>query len=761
MTTSYAGTGAPYGGGGRTADERWAAVVTLAPADSRTRHLDIAVPDPETTGIRRTRLVERLVEGARLPLVVVTAPAGYGKTTLLRQWAAEDRRQFAWVHVDAHHDDPPALLGAVIRALDEVEPLGRSLAGAPSGLDAVNMLWSMHIGAALATRRAPAVVVVDDVHHVKSASALAVLSAVLEHLPAGSQMVLAGRSEPAFELLGGTARNVMRLGTADLAFDASEAELLLSAAGLIVQPDELERIMSRTECWPNGLTLAAATVSDTNDVDVLKDAEHATAEYFRREVLDSLDDGTVQFLTRTSVLDELTGSLCDAVTERSYSSRALERLDHANAFLVALDARHRRYRYHALFREFLRDELGRREPETVALLHRRAGAWCEQHGRDDQAIKHAIAGEDTESTARLVWSATGTCIGRGRSAALRETLDAFTDEQIAGHPLLALAAAAAELTEGHADDAAHWLWLTEHTAGDLAPAPHEARDAHVSLLRALLGQDGLARVEADVDRSLDRDDERSPWRALGGFYSGLVRHLAGDVDGARARLEEAAVRSAVLWPAIHAAATAALSLLDADAGRWDDAAVRAERALRYVDERRLGDYPLAAIVPAIAAVNAVHHGEAGRAREQIAHSERLVTALGRVAPALRAEVRLTLAWTSLQLGDTTGVRQQLRDVRPLLLAMPDARELRDRIAALDADVQAITDTIVGPLALTVAERRVLTYLPMHLSLSEIAQRLFVSRNTVKSQAIAIYRKLAVSSRGAAVTRAQELGLLEE
>lgn len=731
--------------------------MTLAPADSRTRYLHVAAPDPETTGIRRTRLVERLVESARLPLVVVTAPAGYGKTTLLRQWAAEDGRPFAWVHVDPHHDDPAALLGAVIRALDEVEPLGRSLAGAPSGLDAVNMLWSMHIGAALATRRAPTVVVVDDVHHVKSASALAVLDAVLEHLPAGSQLVLAGRSEPAFELLGGTARNVMRLGTADLAFDASEAELLLSAAGLIVQPDELERIMSRTECWPNGLALAAATVSGTDGVDVPKGAEHAAAEYFRREVLDSLDDGTVQFLTRTSVLDELTGSLCDAVTERSYSSRALERLDHANAFLVALDARHRRYRYHTLFREFLRDELGRREPETVALLHRRAGAWYEQHGRDDQAIRHAVAGEDTESAARLVWSETGTCIGRGRPAALRETLNALTEEQIAGHPLLALAAAAAELTEGHADDAAHWLWLTEHAAGDPAPA----RDAHVSLLRALLGEDGLARVEADVNRSLDCDDERSPWRALGGFYSGLLRHLAGDADGARARLEEAAVRSAVLWPAIHAAATAALSLLDADAGRWDDAAARAERALRYVDERRLGDYPLAAIVPAIAAVNAVHRGEAGRAREQIAHSERLVSALGRVAPALRAEVRLTLAWTSLQLGDTTGVRQQLRGVRPLLLAMPDARALRDRIAALDADVQAITDTIVGPLALTVAERRVLTYLPMHLSLSEIAQRLFVSRNTVKSQAIAIYRKLAVSSRGAAVTRAQELGLLEE
>lgn len=736
-------------------------MVTLAPADSGTRHLFVPPPIPEASGIRRARLVERLVESADRPLVVVAAPAGYGKTTLLEQWAAEDRRPFAWVRVDAHHDDPAALLSAVICALDEVEPLGRSLAGARSGVAVVNMLWSMHIGAALATRRAPMVVVVDDVHHVTTPAALGVLGAVFEHLPPGTQLVLAGRSEPAFELLGGTAQDVMRLGTADLAFDASEAELLLSAAGVAAENADLERILSRTECWPKGLTLAAETVCGADDADAFTGAEHATVEYFRREVLESFDDATVEFLTRTSVLDELTGSLCDAVTGRSYSLRALERLERANAFVVALDARHRRYRYHALFRAFLRDELGRREPETVASLHRRASAWYEQHGGDDHAIRHAVAGDDTETAARLVWSETGACIGRGRSAPLRETLNALTEEQLAGHPLLALAAAAADLTEGHADDAAHWLWLTEHAAGDTASEPDAVRDAHVTLLRGLLGEDGVARVEADVDRSLDHDDERSPWRALGCFYWGLVRHLDADLDGARVRLEEAAVRSAVLWPAIHAAATAELSLLDADAGRWDDAAARADRALRYVDERHLADYPLVAIVPAVAAVNAVHRGDAGRAREHLAHSERLVKALGRVAPALRAEVRVTLAWTSLQLGDTTRVRQHLRDVRPLVAAMPDARELHDRVAALEADVQAITDTIVGPLALTVAERRVLAYLPMHLSLSEIAKRLYVSRNTVKSQAIAIYRKLAVSSRGAAVARAQELGLLEE
>ncbi len=737
-------------------------MVTLAPADSSfMQAVAPADDDRDATGVRRVRLVERLVRSADRALVVMAAPAGYGKTTLLRQWAAEDDRPFAWVRVESEHDDPAALFDAVICALDAVEPVRHLHSSASRSFDVVNMLWGMHIGAALATRRVPTVLVVDDVHKLTNPSALGVLGAVFEHLPAGTQLVLAGRSEPAFELLGGSARDVMRLGVAELALDGSETRLLLSAAGVSVDNGDLEHIMARTECWPIGLAFAAAALVDGGDIAAIMGSAGATTGYFRREVLGPLDDATVEFLTRTSVLDELTGSLCDAVTERSYSLRALERLDRANVFVVALDARRRRYRYRALFGEFLRDELSRREPETIPALHRRAGAWYEQHGPHDHAIKHAIAGGDTDGAARLLWGETGASIGRGRFAALRDTLTALTDDQIARHPLLALAAAAIEVAEGHAEDAANWLWLTEHGHGNARLTPDDVHEPHVALLHALLGDEGLARVEADVDRSFDGDDERSPWRALGGFYAGLVRHLTGDADSARARLDEAAVRSAVLWPAIHAAAIAELALLDADAGRWDDASTHADRAARYVDERRLGDYPLVAIVPAVAAVTAVHNGDAAHARQQIAHSEQLVTGLGRVAPALRAEVRTTLAWTRLQLGDTTGVRRQLRDVRPLLASMPDANGLRDRLAALDADVQAITDTIVGPLALTVAERRVLSYLPMHLSLSEIAQRLFVSRNTVKSQAIAIYRKLAVSSRGAAVTRAQELGLLEE
>jgi LuxR family maltose regulon positive regulatory protein len=167
-----------------------------------------------------------------------------------------------------------------------------------------------------------------------------------------------------------------------------------------------------------------------------------------------------------------------------------------------------------------------------------------------------------------------------------------------------------------------------------------------------------------------------------------------------------------------------------------------------------------AIVPAVDALTLAHHGEARRARESMEHALRLLKSLGRVGPPVRAEAYAVLARVSLLSGDTTAAKELLRDLRPLVAAMPEAAGLRARVAELDADLQVVAEAIVGPLALTAAELRVLGYLPMHLSMSEIAEHLFVSRNTVKSQAIAIYRKLAVSSRGGAVARARELGLLD-
>jgi LuxR family maltose regulon positive regulatory protein len=717
---------------------------------------------PTTRGsrdVRRSVLVERLIE-ARRSLVVIVAPAGYGKTTLVRQWAAEDERSFAFLSVDQSHNDPSALLLSMLRALEEVEPFGAQSIAVPTGSsDASAVAWAVGVGAALAARASPCVVVVDDVHHLTDQPVLDVIAAVLAHLSAGSQLVLAGRSERALALGDGVRPvDTVRLGAADLAMASSEGELLVSAAGAELDAGDLEALMDRTEGWAVGLSLAAASLSDEGDVEASVGADRGLAEYISREVLTGVDTRTAEFLVQTSVLDELNGSLCDAVVGRQGSGVVLEELDRSNLFLVPLDRRGERYRYHRQFRDFLQRELHRRDAELELQLHRRASAWCERHGRHDPAIRHALAGGDVDGAAGLVWANTGVCVVRGRTATVTRWLDAFTEDQIATHPMLALAAASVDIANGRADEASHWMWLAGH--GDREPLLDAASgiESHLEVFEAVLGDGDLAQEHAD--RAVRLEDDRSPWQAVACFYAGLTRHVAGDLDGARARFEDAAMSSAVLWPAVHANCRAQLALLAADEGEWGEATSMATRTQSYVDEHGLACYPTMAIVPAMCALALAHRGEAEDARIALERSLGLVRALGRVAPHVRAQARVVLARASLSMGDTATTREIIRELRPLLAKLPNATALRDRVTELECSLQAFAEAIVGPLALTAAELRVLGFLPMHLSMSEIAEQLFVSRNTVKSQAIAIYRKLGVSSRGTAVGRARELGLLE-
>ncbi|HEY7133713.1 MAG TPA: AAA family ATPase [Acidimicrobiia bacterium] len=712
--------------------------------------------------VPRSLLIERLV-AAGDRLVAVAAPAGYGKTTLLRQWAEADERPFAWVAADGTSNDPRALLLAIMRALDDLDPFGHHAVSSLDGAETQTVASVLHMGAVLATLGTPCVLVIDDVHHLVSPHALLVVSEVSRALPSGSRLVLSGRCDATLDLEllpGHVFARPLRVGASDLAFDATEGELLLGATGVLLDAGELETVMRRTEGWPTALAIAAMSLDDDNSVDDFDGGDRRIVDYVDRAVLDQLEPTIVDFLLQTAVLEELTPSLCDAVSERDDSAQLLERLHRANLFVVPLDSRAERFRYHRLFREALQHELHRRDPLAEQPLHRRASGWYTAHGRLEPAIRHSIAASDDEHAAWLVWQNAPTCITRGQVATLQHWLDAFGEDQTAGHPLLALTAASVDAVEGRADEATHWLWVAQHSASAVDYATDEDVEAHALLLRSLLSEHGLAAMQADATRAFELDRDASPWRALAGLYLGVTHHLAGDDDAARRALEDALVRSAVLWPSVHANCLAELALLDAESGAWERAAERADLAQQCVAKRRLDDHAPVAIVPAVAALTLVHRREARSARECLGHGQRLVRSLGRVAPALRAETLTVLARAALLSGDTAMTKELLRELRPLVAAMPEAVALRTRVDELDVDLEVVADTIVGPLALTAAELRVLGYLPMHLSMAEIAEKLYVSRNTVKSQAIAIYRKLAVSSRGAAVSRARELGLLD-
>ncbi len=302
--------------------------------------------------------------------MTVVAPAGYGKTTLLARWAEADPRPFAWVALDGRDDDAVVFLRYIAAAIHRVEPVPPEVFDALSGPG--GSTWSKRVprvGSALAALERPLVLVLDDLHAVANPSCLDVLAALFEYVPAGSQIAIASREEPALPLARWRAQGLVHeVGVADLRLDEREAELLLEAAGVELDASELSELTERTEGWPAGLYLAALSLQagapSSASVAGFDGDDRFVSEYFRLELLSRLPAAEAQFLKYTSVLDRMSGGLCDAVLQTTGSAQTLETLERTNRFVVPLDRRGEWYRYHHLFGELLRNELERSEPDS-------------------------------------------------------------------------------------------------------------------------------------------------------------------------------------------------------------------------------------------------------------------------------------------------------------------------------------------------------------------------------------------------------------
>src|SRR5512132_3122252 len=276
------------------------------------------------------------------PLVTVVAPAGYGKTTLLARWAEADPRPFAWVALDGRNDDPVVFMRYIAAAIHRVEPIPPEVFDALSGPG--GSTWSKRVprvGSTLAALERPLVLVLDDLHAVANPSCLDVLAELFEYVPAGSQMAVASREEPALPLARWRAQGwVQEIGVADLRLDEQEAALLLEAAGVELDASEISELTERTEGWPAGLYLAALSIqagaASSAGVEGFGGDDRFVSEYFRLELLSRLPKAEAQFLTYTSVLDRMCGGLCDAVLQTTGSGQRLEALERSNRFVVPL-----------------------------------------------------------------------------------------------------------------------------------------------------------------------------------------------------------------------------------------------------------------------------------------------------------------------------------------------------------------------------------------------------------------------------------------
>jgi LuxR family transcriptional regulator, maltose regulon positive regulatory protein len=715
--------------------------------------------------VARPALVDRLGFVEAPAVVSVVAPAGYGKTTLLAQWAEGWQPRIAWVSADRRDNDPAVLLTYLATALDRIEPIPpsvlRTLAFSGAAITIVRLLAS-----AIVSMRQPMALVLDDAEAITNPECLDTITELALSFPAGSRFAIASRDTallPAARLRaqGG----IVEIGADDLAMSDREAAALLAGAGVEARTYDVAALVQRTEGWPAGLYLAALAMragSPPADPGFFVTGEDRfVGDYLRAELLDRVSGAEVVFLTRTSILERMCGGLCDAVVGRTGSSRMLEQLESRNLLVVPLDRRREWYRYHHLFRELLHAELSRREPELVARLHSAAAQWYEANAMPEAAIDHAMAAGDADRVAHLVFNEMQPMWASGRiETVLRwmQWLEARSEVEhysgIAAHAALILALL------GRAGEAERWAAAAEREPATGTLPDGNTMAATLAYLRALLCRRGVVQMRRDAQLAMTGLHPASPYRATMLHTEGVSHLLDGDLDRADPLLAHAfdVATSADAVPFLPVV-LAERGIVAISRDDWQEADAFADQALVFVQDGSLDRYWTSALVYAFVARCAMHRGDLARAREYVARAARLRSMLSYALPVVSAQTLLELARCYITLGDTGGARAVLRQAQDIFHQRPGLGDLPRQAAELQTRLTSDPVAIHGASALTTAELRLLPLLPTHLTLGEIGERLHVTRNTVKTQAIAIYRKFGVTSRREAISRMHELGLL--
>ena len=625
------------------------------------------------------------------------------------------------------------------------------------------------LGWALWSMTTPVVLVLDDVHVLHDPGCGAVMSALADHMPGGSRLVLAGRDEPPLEIARlRAAGKIVEIGPGDLALTREEASPLLREAGVALSEDDVAELHRRTEGWPAGLYLAALSLREGGTPGCAAAAfggdNRLVAEYIESEFLARISRPQRMFLTRTAVLERMCGPLCEAVLGSGGSAATLAGMARSNVPLVPLDQRGEWHRYHHLFRDMLLAELGRLEPDLMPVLRRRAAGWCLRNGLPEEALKYSIAAGDVGATAQLVGSLAIPAYRQGRGATLQRWLRWLEDRGgIEKYPMVAVLAALLSALTGKPAEAERWAdvvdrWQHGHAAGRDDPSVA----AWAALLRAILCRAGVEQMRADADEAVRRFAEMGFVTPKPALVQGIARVLSGDLDGGDASLQEAVrIGEKIRTPEILATGLSERSLVAMARGEWSRAEVLAGQARAVLYRARIEKSFAMLLACAAQARAAMHRGDIPEVRQKLACAERLRHELTYALPYLAVQVRIELTRVFIALTDLSGARTLMREIDELLSRPADLGTLVAEAEELRAKLWEERGSIaLGESALTGAELRLLPLLATHLSFPEIAGEMFLSRHTVKSEAMSIYRKLGISSRNQAVVRAQDLGLLD-
>jgi LuxR family transcriptional regulator, maltose regulon positive regulatory protein len=715
--------------------------------------------------VRRSSLIERLAHDRR-PIVSVVAPAGYGKTTLLAQWAETDGQAVAWVSVDDADNDPKVLLSYVAGALDAIEPVGERVFDAlASPASAVPGSVVPRLCSAFSAMISPVVLVLDDVHVLHDRECRAALSVLADHVPDGSRLVLVGRSDPPVRVARLRAEGkVLEIGPSDLLLTVGEAASLLREAGVVLGEREVAELHRRTEGWPAGLYLAALCLREggllPSAVVSFGGDDRFVSEYMESEFLLRISARQRVFLTRTAVLERMCGPLCEAVLEVPGSAATLADLARSNMLLVPLDLRGQWYRYHHLFRDMLLAELQRHEPGLIPVLRRRAATWCVQNDLPEEALEYSIAAGDVDLAVRLVEKLGIQTYQQGRGATLQRWLG-WLDERggSAERPMVPVMAALVCALTARPVEAERWADAVDHWQyGDADRPDDPVAEAWAAVMRALLCRNGVEQMRADADEAVRRSAAVGSAAPAAALFQGLARVLSGDLEGGDASFQDA-VRAGeqVGTPESVAEALTERSLIAMARNQWRRADSLAQQASAVPGRSGIDD----ALLCTVLARSALHQGDLPAVQRELVTAQRLRPLLTYAVPHSAVQFRIELTRVHLALGDIAGARILVREIDELLRRRPGLGTLVGEAEALRVQLaKERSSSVPGASALTAAELRLMPLLATHLSFPEIAADVFLSPNTVKSQAFSMYRKLGVTSRSQAVARARDLGLLE-
>jgi len=721
--------------------------------------------------VERAPLTRNLA-GTTARLVLVAAPAGSGKTTLVTQWcsSAGEGRRFAWVSLDRCDDDPGGLWWHVVSALQRACPEidGDAILSALRApvQDMAGSVLPILLNE-LSALAAPVALVLDDYHEIKNGSCHDQIAFLLHHLPPSAQIVLITRADPPLPLARlRTAGEMVEIRQHELRFTPADAAALVHAvAGVQLAEPDLADLVARTEGWPTGLYLAALSIrghpAPGAFVRQFGGENRFVVDFLTEEVLSRQPEEIRQFLVRTSVLSRFCAPLCDAVTDSAGAADIIEVLDRENLFVVPLDDSRQWYRYHHLFAQMLRSQLALTEPGIAAALHERASAWHRRSGSVEEAVSHALAADDVAGAIDLIARDWYAYADAGRIATVRGLMRSVGDDRIAASPVAAHCAAWIAALSGDRASVLRWLPVAEagHHAGPLPDGMRSLRSS-AALLRGICGFGGLRVMRESAATAAELEcDPASPWYAMARSCLGFSLYLSGEPEAAAASLAEAA-RSQASYPLTRMFSLSVLSLVAVELGRLPQAQDAADAARIIAARDDLAEAPQSSL--AYTATGAVHaaHGQLDEARRDLEHALASRRNLAGISPWHTFEPTLLLARVLLDLGDRAGAAELAATARDVLTALPDGTEAqRARLAELGQRIAA--GNRLRPLAAPLTEREVtvLRLLRGTQSLREIGQELYVSANTVKTHTQAIYRKLGVSTRHDAVAQGKQAGIL--